>query len=103
MEKLKLIDQKIAKLKQQKEFIEKQLFKNFYQQTKGILGKDFDPELALIILYLSWNNADHKQKEDWLKAKDKFPLIHPQKKSSKNSQKRPIDSKSTTKETQNST
>ena len=103
MEKLKQIDLKINKLKEKKQHIEKQLFKNFYNQAKGILGKDFDPELALVILYESWNNADQKQKESWHKDQEKFPLIPPQKKSSNNSQKGSVDSKSTTKETQNST
>ena len=103
MEKLKQIDQKIDKLKEQKDHIEKQLFKNFYRQAKGILGKDFDPELALVILYESWNNADQKQKESWHKDQEKFLLFKNPKKSSKNSQKGSVDSQTLPKETQDET
>ncbi|MCP4924210.1 MAG: hypothetical protein GY915_09355 [bacterium] len=72
MNKLSLIDQKIEKLKQQKEKIEKEVFRRFYKQAHGILGKDFDPELAIVIIKKSWENADSKQKEVWQNARDKF-------------------------------
>jgi hypothetical protein len=72
MEDESLIDERIIRLKKQKERIQTQKALLFLKGAKIILEDKFSYELALSILSHSWKPSTDKQKEEWMKSAPTF-------------------------------
>jgi hypothetical protein len=73
MHSLQTIDQKIQDLKLKKQETLKKISAIFLSQASQILGKEFSPELALVILQDAWTDATQDQQEEWRQQVQKFP------------------------------
>jgi hypothetical protein len=62
---IKLLEEKIQELTQQKNELLRKQADILFKKTQTILGDIFSPELALTILSEAWQRADNNQKEFW--------------------------------------
>ena len=74
MEKLQDIDDKILKLKKLKGDLEIRLGRALYRKAQAILGEDFTPHLALVILSEIWKESSVEQKKAWKEKARTFPF-----------------------------
>ncbi len=82
MKTITAIDERIERLKKQKEELTRKVSLSLYAELSKKLGKDFSPELALSIISSSWKNANEETKEGWKNSASSFH--HRKRKKSKN-------------------
>jgi hypothetical protein len=87
MNRLNAIDDKIAHLKTLKEDLEMHAGRLLYRKINAILGENFTPQLALVILRETWKNASLETKESWQEKANTFPFRCLSRRASKDSQK----------------
>jgi hypothetical protein len=72
MEKIKILDQKIASLKEKKILLQRREAEHLSKEIQLILKESFSTPLALAIVRDSWKNSTREQKENWLKSSASF-------------------------------
>ena len=76
---LKIVDEKIASLKQKKRALETKQAQHLSKYLATEIGDLYSPQLAACVVQDTWQNAPTDQKETWLKAAKKFQFSKPQK------------------------
>jgi hypothetical protein len=69
--KIDSLSKKLKDLQDQHQALEAKLSTQLYQEIQGILGDQFSPSLALILIKEAWGNSN-KSREDWLKQAHSF-------------------------------
>ncbi len=72
MRNITSIDERIAKLKKQKETLTQRVSLSLYTELSKKLGKDFAPELVLSIISDTWETSNEETKEGWKKSASSF-------------------------------
>jgi len=72
---LSQFEQKIEQLKKKKEALQSKQALQLLKEAQKILGEEFTPELALVVLADSWKSANDSKRKEWTSSTYSFRKV----------------------------